>query len=168
MSHLHSFIWDTVFFIVSTQPTIIKNNFLIEHVNVSYFVIPGNTKDNDEKLGLSTDSLSLGDLSALVQNNYNEWYNISQENEKLKQELQTYKHLCSSQVWSNIICVLHYIIINSIFRNLKLRQSRKILISTCHQYHNSWRFFRNLWRNVKNSSRKPSRRRIRFVENYEL
>ena len=85
-------------FVVSTQATIIKNNLLIEHDNISYFVISGNTKDNDEKLGLSTDSLSLGDLSALVQNNYNEWFNISQENEKLKQELQTYKHLCSSQV----------------------------------------------------------------------
>lgn len=63
----------------------------------------GNTKEednDDDTMVVSNDneSLCLSDLSALVQNNYNEYFNISKENEQLKDELNTYKNLCSKQV----------------------------------------------------------------------
>ena len=57
----------------------------------------GSTKDDKLSLSSSAECMSLSDLSALVQNNYNEWFNISKENEKLKQELNSYKSICSSQ-----------------------------------------------------------------------
>ena len=63
----------------------------------------GNTKEednDDDTMVVSNDneSLCLSDLSALVQKNYNEYFNISKENEQLKDELNTYKNLCSKQV----------------------------------------------------------------------
>ena len=64
--------------------------------------IIGNTKDDDEPDRVVTviehESLCISDLSALVQNNYNEYFNITKENEKLKNQLKTYTNLCSKQV----------------------------------------------------------------------
>ena len=62
----------------------------------------GNTKDDIEPDRLVTviehESLCISDLSALVQNNYNEYFNITKENEQLKNQLKTFKTLCSKQV----------------------------------------------------------------------
>ena len=64
--------------------------------------IIGNTKDDDEPDRVVTviehESLCISDLSALVQNNYNEYFNITKENEQLKIQLKTVKHLCSKKV----------------------------------------------------------------------
>jgi len=62
-----------------------------------------NENDNDddfvEKHGISNDneSLCISDFSTLVQNNCNEFFNISKENDQLKTELKSYKDLCSKQ-----------------------------------------------------------------------
>ena len=63
----------------------------------------GNTKDDDnepDRVVSVTDheSLCISDLSALVQNNYNEYFNITKENEHLKNQLTIYTNLCSKQV----------------------------------------------------------------------
>ena len=66
--------------------------------------IIGNTKDDDDNepdrvvTVIDHESLCISDLSALVQNNYNEYFNITKENEKLKIQLKTYTNLCSKQV----------------------------------------------------------------------
>ena len=65
--------------------------------------IIGNTKDDDNEPDRVVtvndhESLCISDLSALVQNNYNEYFNITKENEKLKIQLKTYTNLCSKQV----------------------------------------------------------------------
>ena len=65
--------------------------------------IIGNTKDDDNEPDrvvsvIDHESLCISDLSALVQNNYNEYFNITKENEQLKNQLKTYTNLCSKQV----------------------------------------------------------------------
>ena len=65
--------------------------------------IIGNTKEDcneaDRVVTVNdNESLCLSDLSALVQNNYNEYFNITKENEQLKNELKTFKNQCSKQV----------------------------------------------------------------------
>ena len=71
--------------------------------------IIGNTKDDDDNepdrvvTVIDHESLCISDLSALVQNNYNEYFNITKENEQLKNQLKTFKNLCSKQVRYKIV-----------------------------------------------------------------
>ena len=73
-----------------------------------------NENDNDddfvEKHGISNDneSLCISDFSTLVQNNCNEFFNISKENDQLKTELKSYKDLCSKQVIYNHLNLIFF------------------------------------------------------------
>ena len=73
-----------------------------------------NKNDNDddyvEKHGISNDneSLCISDFSTMVQNNCNEFFNISKENDQLKTELKSYKDLCSKQVIYNHLNLIFF------------------------------------------------------------